>query len=90
MCNLVIPVSIKSIQYHRRKCQKKLGESGEINLKAPLRSTYWTLNSDIFEELARHMIFSDSTNVDFLSGLSYSCSSLLKYNLPYITKKVGL
>ena len=59
-------------------------------LKAPLRSMYWTLKSDIFEELVRHMIFSDCTNIAFLSGLSYSCSSLLKYNLPYMTKKVGL
>ena len=58
-------------------------------LKAPLRSMYSTLKSDIFEELVRHMIFSDYTNIAFLSGLSYSCPSLLKYNLPYMTKKVG-
>ena len=89
MCNLAIPVSIKEYPISSTKVPEKArGVWG--NLKAPLRSTYLTLKSDIFEELARHMIFSDSTNVDFLSGLSYSCSSLLKYNLPYTTKKVGL
>ena len=49
-------------------------------MKAPLKGMRWTLTSDFFEELVRH-VFLECTKIVFLSGVSCICSRLLQYNL---------